>query len=127
MRHLDPEDQRDQAIAEAARRHAAAIDTNISAGHEQTLASMADDFAHLLGKPGVSESLIRAARSVGNLGAGQMVNDLIQRCIDADAENEATKEIERAEAGLSSKDREQMNTMQVRREVSAAYGGGVAA
>lgn len=124
---IDPEDQRDAKIAELARKHVAAIATNIRTGHEQTLFTMAEEFAFRVSQAGVTEHLIRAAMSVGPLGAGQMLIDLIQKGIDCEAENEAVKEVERMEAAVPSKDRERMAVMQVRREVAAAYGCGVAA
>lgn len=127
MLNLDQEEMRDQAIAEAARRHAAAIRTNVLTGHQQTLTSMAEEFADRVSQPGITEHLIRAAMSVGPWIAGRMLLDLIQKGIDAEAEIEAIKEIERAEASVSSKDRQQMHVMQVRREVVAANFGGVAA
>lgn len=127
MRHLDPEDQRNQAIAEAARRHAAAMRTNVLTGHRQTLETLAEDFAYRLSQPGVTEQLVRTALSCGVHTAGNRLLDLIQQGIDDGAEIAAVKEIERAEAGVSSKDRQHMGVVQARREVAAAYVGGVAA
>lgn len=123
MRNLDPEEMRDMAIAEAARRHAAAIRTNIRADHQQTLATLANDFAYRVSQPDVTEQLIRASESCGTLMAGQIVRDLIQKGIDAEAEIEAIKEVERAEAAVPAGERQRMNVMQVRREVNAAYCG----
>jgi hypothetical protein len=127
MRNLDPEDQRDQAIAEAARRHAAAMRTNVITGHQQTLESLAEDFAFRLSQPGVTEQLIRTALSCGVHTAGNRLLDMIDNCIDDEAEIAAIKEIESAEADVTSKDRQHTGAMQVRREVAAAYVGGVAA
>lgn len=97
MGHHYDEEQRDQAIADAARRHAAAIRTNILTGHEQTLKFAADDLAERMCAPGVTEQLIRSALSCGPLLAGQMLIDMVQKGIDADAELAAIREIERAE------------------------------
>lgn len=123
----DPDDLRDAAVAEATRRHAAAIRANILTGHEQTLMMMTTDFAYRVSLPGVTEHLIRAALSIGPLGAGQMLIDMIGKGIEFEAENCALKEVERMEAAVSSKDRQHMAVAQVRREVAAAYGCGVSA
>ena len=123
----DPGHLRDLAIAEAARRHAAAMRTNILTGHQQTLETLAEDFAHRVSQPGVTEQLVRATVSCGSAVAGQMLVDLIGKGIDAEAEAAAIKEIEHREAGVTSKDRQQMDALQVQREISAAYASGVAA
>ena len=125
MRNLDPEEQRDMAIATAARRHAAAMHTNAGIGHQQTLGTLAEDLAHRLSQSGVTEQLVRTSELCGDLMLGQMVRDLIQKSIDAEAEIAATKEIEQLEAGVTSKDRQRMGAMQVQREISAAYGSAV--
>lgn len=98
MGKADNEELRDATIAELARRHAGAISTNILAGHEQTLKFVADDLGSQLAMPGISELLIRTALACGRHHVGQLLIDLIQKCIDADAETAAIKEVERMEA-----------------------------
>lgn len=98
MENAANEELRDATIAELARRHAAAMRTNILAGHEQTLKFVADDLGDQLVMPGISELLIRTALACGRHHVGQLLVDLIQKCIDTDAENEALKEVERMEA-----------------------------
>lgn len=127
MPNLDPEEQRDLAIAAAARRHAAAMRTNVLTGHQQTLDMLAEDLAHRLSQPNVTQQLVRAALLCGATLAGQVLGDLIQKGIDDAAEIAAVEEIERLEAGVSSKDRQRMGVMQVQREISAAYGSAVSA
>jgi hypothetical protein len=83
------------AVAAAARRQAAAIRTNALTGHQQTLEGLAEDFAHRVSQPGVTETLIRTALSCGPSTAGQMLLDLIQKGVDLEAEVEALKEVER--------------------------------
>lgn len=97
MGHAENEDLRDAAIAEAARRHAGAVRQNILIGHEQTLSAQADEFALRVSQPGVTEHLIRSAMSCGPALAGQMLLDLIQKGINAEAELAAIKEVERME------------------------------
>ena len=92
----EADDAFDAAVVEAARRHAAAIRTNILTGHQQTLHDIATDLGDGLADTGVMEQLVRAAFAVGPRTAGQLLLDLIQKCIDTDAENEALKEVERA-------------------------------
>lgn len=94
--HYD-EEQRDQAIADAARRHAKAIDANISEDHKQTLHDIGNALGDRLANNETMGLLIRTARMCNALLVGQMVCDLIQKCIDADAELEAEKEVDRAE------------------------------
>lgn len=108
MGHADNEDLRDAAIAEAARRHASAVRQNILTGHEQTLSAQADEFALRVSQPGVTEHLIRAAMSCGPVLAGQMLLDLIQKGINAEAELAAIKEVERMERDDTSLDIEAM-------------------
>lgn len=98
MGHADTEELRDAAIAEQARSHSAAITTNIRTGHEQTLTTIAEDFSCRVSKPGVTEMLVRTAMACGPRAAGQMLIDLVQAGIDAEAELAAIKEVERMEA-----------------------------
>jgi hypothetical protein len=95
---FDLEELRDAAIAEQARSHSTTIATNIRTGHEQTLTTMAEDFACRVSKPGVTETLVRTAMACGPRAAGQMLIDLVQAGIDAEAELAAIKEVERMEA-----------------------------
>lgn len=92
------EEQRDEAIAEAARRHAAAIRTNVLTGNEKALHDLANALGERLCQKGVGEQLIRSSVACGPHTAGNLLLDLIQKCIDDDAEIEAIKEVERAEA-----------------------------
>lgn len=87
----------DEAVAAAARRHAAAMRTNAITGHKQTLETLAEDLAHRLSLSGVTEQLIRSALVGGPLLAGHLLTDMIQKGIDFEAENEGIKEVERAE------------------------------
>lgn len=92
------EEQRDAAIAEAARRHAAAIRTNLLTGNAKALHDLANDLGVRLSQKGVAEQLVRTAVACGPHTAGNRLLDLIQACIDSDAKCEAIKEIERVEA-----------------------------
>jgi hypothetical protein len=96
-RQGEADDAYDAMLAELTRRHAAAMRTNALTGHQQTLEALAEGLVHKLSGSGVTENLIRAALSMGPLGAGQMLLDMIGKCIDADAECEAIKEMERGE------------------------------
>jgi hypothetical protein len=98
MGHMDIEEMRDTTIAELARKHAAAIRTNVMQGHEQTLHDLGNALGDRLSDNAVMATLIRTAMTCGPLTAGQMLTDLAQKCIDADAEFEALKEVERMEA-----------------------------
>lgn len=88
-------DDFDEALIAETKRQAAAIRTNALTGHEQTLESLAESLAHRLSQSGVTEHLVRAALSVGPLGAGQMLLSLIGKCIEEDAETAALVELER--------------------------------
>lgn len=126
MGHADIEELRDQTIADLARRHAAAIATNIRAGHEQTLGTMADEFALRVSQPGVTEQLIRAAMSCGPLQAGQMLIDLIQKGIDGEAGLVAVKEVEHMEAnrqGAQAEERRDQRIWAVAMRDQSAFGG----
>lgn len=87
----------DKHLAEVTKRQAAAMRTNALIGHQQTLESLAEGLAHRLSRSGVTEQLIRTALTCGPLGAGQILMDLITKCVDADAELAALAEIERCE------------------------------
>jgi len=91
------EELRDQQIAELARKHAAATRTNILTGNEKVLHDISNDLGRRLNQKGVSECLVRTAIACGPLTAGNMLIDLIQKCIDADAENEVLEEVKRLE------------------------------
>lgn len=128
MGHADIEDLRDAEIARLAREHATAIAINIRVGHEQTLSTMAEEFALRAGKPGVTEQLIRAAMSCGPLQAGQMLIDLIQKGIDGEAELVAVKEVERMELHqLESRaeDRRDQRIWAMAMREQSAFGGAV--
>lgn len=85
------------ALIAEKKRQAAAMRTNALTGHQQTLSNLAESLAHRMSKPGVTEHLVRAALAVGPLGAGQMLLDLVGKCIDDDAETAALVEMERTE------------------------------
>lgn len=97
MGHADNEELRDAAIAELARKHSAAIRTNILAAHEQTLHDLGNAVGDRLCDNALMAQLIRTAIACGPLTAGTLFIDLVQRAIDADAEIEALKEVERME------------------------------
>lgn len=97
MGHAENEELRDETIAELTRRHAAAISTNVRIGHEQTLSTVAERLALRLSGSGVTEQLVGAALASGPYQAGQMLIDLIVKCVAIEAELEAIKEVERME------------------------------
>ena len=96
-RQEEADDAYDAKLIAGTKRHTAAILTNARAGHQQTLESLAESWAHRVSQPGVSELLIRAALVGGPLAAGQMLLDLIAKVIDDQAENAALVELERAD------------------------------
>ena len=96
-RQEEADDAYDAKLTDGTKRHTAAILTNARAGHQQTLESLAESWAHRVSQSGVSELLIRAALVGGPLAAGQMLLDLINKSIAADAENAALVELDRAE------------------------------
>lgn len=87
----------DAQLAEVSKRHAAAMRTNVITGHKQTLEALAESLAHRMSKPGVTEYLVRAAISCGPLTAGQMLLDLVGKCIADEAETAALVEMDRAQ------------------------------
>ena len=95
MKQLDIEEQRDAKICELARAHADATKTNVMNSNSKVLHDLSNALGDRLNHCGVSELLIHAALCCGPLTAGQMLIDLIQKCIDADAETEALVEVER--------------------------------
>ncbi len=121
MGHRDIEELRDAAIAEAARRHAAAIRTNILTGNERTLHDLGNALGERLCQKGASEILIRSSVAAGPHTAGNLLLDLIQKCIDDDAEIEAIKEIERAEAFAKADPDKCIPTMRQQRVLDAMH------
>jgi hypothetical protein len=93
----EADDDFDARLAEGTKRQIAAIRTNALVGHQQTLESLAEGLAHRLSGSGVTELLVRAVLVNGPLGAGQMLLDLINKSIAADAETAALVELDRAE------------------------------
>lgn len=85
----------DEAVAAAAREHAAAIRKNITAGHRQTLSALAEDVAHRMSMPDVMEHMVRIAAIGGPLAVGHLYCDLLQKGIDFEAEVQGKKEVER--------------------------------
>lgn len=97
MGHMDIEELRDATIAELARKHAAAIRKNVLQGHAQTMRDLGNAVGDRLCDNDLMAQLVRASMVGGALMAGTLMTDTIQRCIDADAEHEALKEVERME------------------------------
>ena len=73
-------------------RHRAAILTNALTGHDQTLTLLGETLCDRLSGKGITEHLIRAALSCGTWTAGQLLLDLINKCIDDHADVGATVE-----------------------------------
>lgn len=121
MGHADTEELRDAAIAEAARRHAAAIRTNILSGNAKALHDLANELGDCLSQPGVCEQLIQSAIKCGPHTGGNRLLDLIQACIDSDAECEAIKEIERTEAAAVADPDNIRPTLRQQRRLDAAH------
>lgn len=117
----DNEDLRDEAIAAAARRHAAATRTNVLIGNEKVLHDLGNALGERLCQKGVTEQLIRSSVSCGPHTAGNLLLDLIQKCIDDDAELEAIKEIERIEAAAKSDPDNCRPTMRQQRALDAVH------
>lgn len=91
----EADDAFDAQLAEVTKRHATAMRTNALTGHQQTLSGLAESLAYRMSQTGVTEHLVRAALSIGPLGAGQMLLDLVGKCIADDAETAALVEMER--------------------------------
>lgn len=94
----------DRELAEVTKRHAAAMRTNATTGHQQTLEALTESLAHRLGERERDDSecdilsdLIRTALSCGPHTAGNRLLDLIGKCIDDDAETAALVEMDRAQ------------------------------
>lgn len=98
MGRIDTEELREATIKELTRRHVIALRTLVLTGHAQTLSSLSEDLAHRMSQPGVTEQLVRMSLSVGPVGLGQSILALIEKDIEAAAEVEAIKEVERMEA-----------------------------
>jgi hypothetical protein len=96
-RQGEADDDFDARLAEGTKRQIAAIRTNALTGHVQTLEQLAEGLAHRMSGKNVTEYLVRAALVGGPLTAGQMLLDLITKCIADDAENAALVELERAD------------------------------
>jgi len=93
----EADDDFDAQLAVVTKRHSAAMRTNALTGHQQTLSDLAGSLAHRLGELGNLEMLIRIALSCGPHTAGNRLLDLIDNCIDDDAETAALVEMNRAE------------------------------
>ncbi len=116
----DHEEQRDELIGEKQRMHAAAIRTNVLASHHQTLHDLANAFGNRLSADGVCEQLIKAAIASGPYTAGQLLVDMINRCINDDAELEAIKEVERIESDALAERRDRALEGAMRRVLAVA-------
>jgi hypothetical protein len=88
-------DDFDKALATATGHQARAMRQNALIGHQQTLQGLAESLALRLSCIGVTEQLVRSAISCGPLLAGQMLLDLIGKCIADDAETAALVEMDR--------------------------------
>lgn len=93
----EADDDFDAQLAEVTKRHAAAMRTNALTGHQQTLSDLAESLAHRMGERGNLEGLIRAALACGPHTAGNQLLDMIDNCVEDDAETAALVEMDRAE------------------------------
>lgn len=91
------QDAFDAAVAAECGPWAKALRQNIVAGHLQTIDMVVEPFSDRISREGITELVIRTAISMGALAAGQLVLDMVQKCIDAQAEIEAIKEVEKRE------------------------------
>jgi hypothetical protein len=87
----------DAALARETKCQAAAMRSNVLIGHQQTLEGLAESLAHRLGQSGVTETLVRTALSCGVHTTGQMLLDMVGKCIEDDSEIAALVEMERRE------------------------------
>lgn len=92
----EADDAFDRELAEVAKRHAAAMRTNILTGHQQTLEALGESLSQRLGERGNIEGLIRTALSCGPHTTGNQLLDMIDNCINDDAETAALVEMDRA-------------------------------
>jgi hypothetical protein len=124
-RHYPPSDADDfdAALLRETTVQTAAIRSAALAGDLPTLSGLAESLALRLSQSGITEQLVRTALSCGVHTTGQVLLDMVGKCIAADAENAALKELERRGLEVTSKDCEVRAQMRVRREVAAAYGG----
>jgi hypothetical protein len=95
---LDLEELRDSQIATLTSIHAAALRKAVSAGEPQTLAIVADRFTDALTDDAKARELVRASMAHPS-AAGAYVAQMVADIIDAAAEIDAIKEVERMEAG----------------------------
>lgn len=91
------DEMREREIATQTARFTRAITHNCLTNADTALHDMGNALVDHLSQPGVSEHLIRSALSCGPLQAGQMLLDLIGKCIADEAEIEAIKEVDRME------------------------------
>jgi hypothetical protein len=92
----EADDDFDKHLAEVTKRQAAAMRTNALIGHEQTLTGLAESLAYRMSGEGVTEQLVRTAL-ISPLTAGQMLLDLVGKCLADDAETAALVEMERGQ------------------------------
>jgi hypothetical protein len=89
-----------EALAAETTRQAAVIRSNCLTGHAQTLEAVAEALAHRLSLSGVTEHLVRSVLSCGPLTAGQMLLELVGKCIADEAAEAARVELGRGKGGL---------------------------
>lgn len=89
-------DDFDAHLAEVTKRQSSAMRTNALIGHEQTLQGLAESLAYRMSQSGVTEQMVRTAL-ISPLTAGQMLLDLVGKCIAEDAETAALVEMERGQ------------------------------
>lgn len=98
MGHSDTEKLRNSTIRELTETYTAAVMANVRTGHAQTLHDLDNAFGSQLADEGFGKLLLRAAACCGPLEAGNLVLSIMKKCIAADAECAAIKEVERMES-----------------------------
>ena len=93
-------DDFDAALARETAIQIAAMRSAAVAGDAETLESLAESLSHRISQSGVTETLIRTALSCGVHTTGQMLLDMVGKCLADDAEIAALKELERDDGGL---------------------------
>lgn len=119
MGRIDTEELRSTLIDQLTREHAVAIRAKAAAGDAETLHDLGNAVGDRLSQPGVSELMIQTALRSGTTNAGAMVLALVEKCIDADAELEALKEVEQIEAAASADPDNYRPTMRQQRALDA--------
>lgn len=94
----DTEKLRDAAIAELTTKHAEALRAKLATGDATALHDMANAVGERLSQPGICELIVGTAVKCGQFKAGTLFSAVVDECVQADAEREAIKEVERMEA-----------------------------